>query len=155
MREKLKPLLGRRVRYVGTFDRFGTKTGVRPGSSSEGRWVHITKPTLCLVNILYGATEVTDHLWMNVGTQLASLDLKPGDRVEFYAVAETYEKGYRGRRDDDEGWGLPPVTTDIHLTRPTKVRLLERLQRGQLTLDSEPDGGHMPSPLSQEKSNPS
>ncbi len=109
MRENLKPYIGKRTRFTGKVDRFGTKSGW------EGRSIK----TVCLNDIKSPEGKiVTDHLWLKIGKQLEALQLQVGDLVCFHARADYYETGYRGRRDDED---LPPLRTDIGLCYPTNV----------------------------------
>jgi hypothetical protein len=65
---------------------------------------------------------VTDHLWFNMTKGFEEANLQPGDIVEFRGKVEKYIKGYRGRREDV----YKPLVTDYKLSRPTKVRKLEK-----------------------------
>lgn len=106
MRKGLKPLNEHRLKFSGTFERFGTKVGY------NGK----IEKTVLLVEIkAYDGAVVTDHLWFNYTTGFQKLALKKGDIVQFDARVQTYAKGYRDER-----------STDYHLTRPTKVALLRR-----------------------------
>ena len=75
-------------------------------------------PTVLLKDVRFGDKVVCDHLWFTLGKQFGNLDLQCGDLVEFTARVDSYEKGYKGYRDDV----YKPVSTDWKLTRPTKMR---------------------------------
>ena len=110
MRESLRSLEDVRSTFSGRFVRFGKKPGW------EGR---ILK-TVLLENI-YDASGVfiCDHLWFNFTKAFGALKLVSGDMVRFDARVKSYEKGYKGRREDVIG---ATVEMDYKLSRPTKVR---------------------------------
>ncbi len=115
MREKLKLRNGKRMRFKGTFDRYGLKPAYR-GLPLE---------TVCLKEIQdMQGEEVTDHLWFNhtKGFKVLGL-LCPGDRIAFDARVGAYTK--RARVEEEEEWGGRQV--DYHLTRPTKLKVLVRV----------------------------
>lgn len=111
MREQLARLGGLRRQFTGTFKRYGTKTG----------WQGRIEQTVLLVNIKKDGRGVTvaDHLWFNNTKGFGALALEPGDVVRFTARVTTYEKGYKGFRDDEN---LPPVERDYRLSYPTKFK---------------------------------
>ena len=112
MRKQLAKLEGQRLRFEGVVERFGTKRG----------WQGDTLPTLMLKNIRLVDDPyriLTDHLWMNVGKQLEGVII--GEVVDFDARVTRYEKGYKGRRDNDFFNDHEP-SFDYRLERPTKVR---------------------------------
>jgi len=110
MREKLKIRDGKRMRFKGTFDRYGLKSAYK-GLPLE---------TVCLENIqTMQGEEVTDHLWFNHTKGFKALGLLyPGDVIAFDARVGSYLKGYGG-----EEYGQQ---VDYHLTRPTKLAVLGR-----------------------------
>lgn len=91
MREVLKALAGRRFRVFGIVSRFGKKKAFKG-------------PDLDTVCVEWVRDKVgnllTDHVWIQVGSQIKSLCLKPGDKVSFSARSTPYMKGYKGRRSD-------------------------------------------------------
>ena len=106
MRKALKHRDGDRFRVRATVERFGTKRGFR------GEAI----PTLLLKHLRDATTGqiLSDHLWFTQGKW--SDGLKAGDMIEFDARVGSYEKGYKGHRDDVVG---APVKQDWKLQRPT------------------------------------
>lgn len=106
MRKQLQIIEGKKLRFRATVDRFG----YRP----DDRGLIIT--TVCLDHITYAGSEreVTDHIWFDVTRTIASLNLKPGDVVEFDAKAEAYLKGYRHIKR-----GIDDRTRDYKLSSPS------------------------------------
>src|SRR5258708_4401916 len=101
MRTKLKATVGKRARYFGRVERFGTKT-------SYG----YLKKTLLRCDVKDEAgTLITEHLWFNLTQGFEDAALKIGDRVSFWARSAPYLKGYF-----DEG-----QTVDYKLSHPTKI----------------------------------
>lgn len=110
MREKLVDLLGSRLRFYGTFEKYGLK------SSYKG----LPKQTLLLVDVKRDGELITDHLWFNLTKGFNELgDLSPGDVIAFDARVGTYVKGYVGRDEDSR-------ELDYRLTHPTKIRMLSQ-----------------------------
>jgi hypothetical protein len=115
-RVALRDRVGERSRYTGTFVRMGTKAPHKMYST-------VPIPTVLLRDVTdHSGCIVTDHLWFNETKGLASCCLKAGDIVEFYARVSTYEKGYRGYREDV----YKPCSFDYRLERPTRVKVLSR-----------------------------
>ena len=100
MRIELEKHNGKRLKFTGTFSRFGTKTfGLHESA------------TILLLNIHnQNKTITTDHLWFNKTNRFAELNLKEGDIVEFEARITPYIKGYF----HDE--------LDFKLNYPTKIK---------------------------------
>jgi hypothetical protein len=111
MREKLEKLNGARRRFQGVFVRFGKKAGYRDV---------LTTILLRDVVDLSSKKVVTDHLWFTMGKQFERLGLKEGDIVRFDARVTEYEKGYKGRRDDEDFDDFKPLERDYRLSFPTK-----------------------------------
>jgi hypothetical protein len=99
------------VAVTATFSRYGTKTPYKGPQLKTALFVDVR-----------GAHDepLCDHIWMNVGEQLGKLGLVEGDRVTFLARVTEYWKGYKGRREDDEG--AKPLERDFRLSWPTKFR---------------------------------
>ena len=97
--------------FTATFDRVGYKRAFR-GDDVK---------TLLLQDVRLDGQLVTDHMWFTCGVTWARLDLHAGDQVQFDARVGTYEKRYKGYRDDV----CAPVTKDFRLERPTHVKKLE------------------------------
>jgi hypothetical protein len=119
MRFKLAQYNGKRRRFEGTFDRFGSKPAFK-GPALR---------TLILLNVVdvYTREEVCDHLWFTVGKRLDSLDLKEGDVIRFDARVTRYWKGYV-RRDEDNR------EIDYRLSFPNKFIKLNSVPAGQAVL---------------------
>ena len=116
MREDLKRLGNeKRHTFTGIFVRNGTKSGFKAPLE-----------TVLLKDVRHADTDqiVTDHLWFNNTKGFNSLDLVPGDIVQFDARVGQYTRGYFGRREDV----YVPVSTDYHLERPTKVRKIDHVE---------------------------
>ena len=110
MRKELGRLNGERKTFVGTFERFGTKSGWRGD-----------EPTVLLTSIRNGTGQpICDHLWFALTKGFESLDLQPGDVVQFDARVKEYVKGYFGWREDV----FKPAEVDYKLSHPTKARKL-------------------------------
>jgi len=110
MREELAKLHGKRRRFQGIFVRFGQKAGYK---------YPLTTILLKDVVDIASGKLVTDHLWFTMGKQFEALDLKEGDVVRFNARVIEYEKGYRGRQDED-AYDYKPVQIDYRLSNPTQ-----------------------------------
>jgi len=112
MRKALAARNGERFSVIATVKRFGSRRG----------WQGRDEPTVRLVDLFDAieATKLCDHLWFKKGKWADSL--KIDDRILFDARADSYEKGYRGDRENV--WDAPPPSTDWRLGRPTKVRKL-------------------------------
>lgn len=120
MRTELKKINGSRQRFIGTFVRFGTKTGFK------GR----VEMTLLFENVCdKSGLQYTDHLWFTSGKQFEALDLKPGDKICFDARVKQYVKGYQGRRDD---YDAKPVSTDYKLSHPNNIVKHTEGKQGEL-----------------------
>ena len=116
MRQKLAEREGVRDTFVGTFVRFGWKSG----------WNQPQQSVLLKGIRDQHGKRVADHLWFNLTKGFTQCDLQEGDLVEFNARVASYLKGYLGRRDDV--WDRP-VEEDYKLSHPTKVRVLSRTNR--------------------------
>lgn len=112
MREKLAKLTDRRA-YTATFARYGSK---QPYKGPPIR-------TLLFRDLTTGGTVVADHQWFKACAAWDALgNIQAGDRVSFTASVKTYQKGYRGRRED---FDLPAPSTDYKLAWPKDARLVE------------------------------
>jgi len=110
MREELAKLDGKRRRFEAVFVKFGSKAGYKHPET-----------TILLEDVkdVVSGKVVTDHLWFTMGKQFKELDLKKGHIIRFNARVTEYEKGYRGRRDEDD-YDYNPVQIDYRLSFPTK-----------------------------------
>lgn len=113
MREDLAKLCGVRRRFEGVFERFGKKTGYKE---------ILTTILLRDVKDVSSGKIVTDHLWFTMGKRFEALRLVKGDVVRFTARVTEYEKGYKGRRNEDDydDYDSKPVEVDYRLSFPTK-----------------------------------
>lgn len=111
-RRGLRDREGQRLRFRGTFERFGHRRN----------WHGFDEPTVLLrdVRAVDDASVTTDHLWFPMTKGFAALgSLTQGDVIEFDARVTRYDKGYRGRRDD-VAIECPP-TWDYRLSRLTRL----------------------------------
>lgn len=102
-RSELKAIFGQRLRFSGTFERYGTK------HAYQGRGPDLTTVLLKDVKTAADGKVVTDHLWFNLTVEFDDADLQEGDVVSFDARVDSYTKGL-------EGYGY-----DYKLSRPTRV----------------------------------
>lgn len=129
MRRTLQSLQGVRTTFGGIVAQFGMKTGYM------GRDL----PTLMLKDVMDSSGNlVTDHLWFLVGKQLAALHLQIGDVISFHARVTTYEKGYKGYREDV----YKPIEIDYCLSNPTRITRIASASDGtMLTSSAETERG--------------
>lgn len=113
-RVELEPFLGQRLRFRGTFKRFGTKPGYR------GR---PPLPTLILIDIHLAETGqyLCDHCWFNLGKKMAAIPFKLGVEVEFDATVERYIKGCKNNLE----W-VDERRLDYKLSRPGKIEIFHK-----------------------------
>ncbi len=115
MRTALKELgYEKRYTFKAEIERFGQK------SAFKGPPIK----TVLLRNITYQGTQVADHLWFTFGKNFEKSKAGPGDQIIFDARVTQYEKGYKGRRNDDEIYWYHPIETDYKLSLPTKIKKL-------------------------------
>lgn len=121
MRTNLKKLDNCRMKFTGTFERYGQKTNFKGYPEKTVLLLAIKDPS--------GKT-VTDHIWFSLTKGLQSLgDLQEGHVIEFHARVREYVKGYKGYREDVM-FENPP-RTDYKLSHPTKFRLMSRISKKQ------------------------
>jgi hypothetical protein len=116
-RKKLGKLNGDRLKFVGKFERYGTKTGYKG----------FPKRTILLKDVRVdgedgdGGKVVTDHLWFNYTKGFQNLgELNKGDNVQFQARVKEYIKGYVNYRkfiDERE--------IDFKLNYPTQIKKVD------------------------------
>lgn len=113
MRKQLKAIDGERLRFTARVERFGSKRG----------WKGAPERTVLLRDVRRDGTEaiLTDHLWFTAGKTWSISGLAPGAKIAFDARVGTYEKGYRGRRDDV----LTSYGIDYRLERPTRLSVIK------------------------------
>ena len=109
MRKQLKEIGAKnRNIFYGTFERTGYKNGYKGPIQ-----------TVLLLNIKDEKNNVVcDHLWFNMTKGFEKLKLIKGDEIKFNARVQSYEKGYKGYRDDV--WDHP-IEKDYKLSYPTKI----------------------------------
>ena len=103
--------------------RMGTKTNSYMGYEEE---------TILLKNVKYGEKIITDHLWFNYGVNFSSALAEQENEdgtfkpciIEFSGRVAIYEKGWRGRKAEEEGEA--EYKTDYKIERPTKVIIKTR-----------------------------
>ena len=122
MREELAKRVGRRGRFTATFKR----TGIR--KSQYGVSV-----TVLLVDLRDEAeTQVTDHLWLIEGKQIADLNLQPGERISFVATVAAYYKRPPRDAQDFSKWDRDDIGVfekDYKLVYPTAIARVMGEQR--------------------------
>ena len=115
MREALEAINEYRGTFTGIFERRGKK-------KSFG----YKKETLLLIEVTdESGNKMTDHLWFNLTKGFQSLNLSPGDIVQFNARVKTYEKGYKGRRSNIN----KKIELDYKLSHPTKLSVIGNKKR--------------------------
>ncbi len=123
----MKERSGERLRFKGTFERYGIKRAYKG----------LPKETILLKDIknTHGE-EITEHLWFNYTKSFQGLGLLfPGDIILFDARVGSYEKGYVGRGEDNR-------TVDYHLTRPTRIEFFKMVERVAGYYDICPECGY-------------
>ncbi len=115
MRDELKKLEGKKLKYRATFSRFG-----KNANNSEER-------TVLLKDAYRGSTLVAEHIWADYGPDFMVLNYasKLNERtvLEFMAVARPYRKDARFRAT---GLDHNPEI-DSSLTEIEKVKIIEVL----------------------------
>lgn len=92
MRKELKPFLDKKVKVVGTLDKYGLKSKYRGGDTI----------TLLLKDIrieLEGKTIETEHAWLSAGKWFEKANLTVGSQVEMNCHVKEYIKGYVDHRN--------------------------------------------------------
>jgi hypothetical protein len=118
MRKALKEVEGDRIKVFAEVSKFGTKQAFKRPPLD----------TVCLINLKdESGSEISDHLWLTIGKQIANLHLQTGDLISFNARAKQYTKGYFGRRIDV----YVPAQVDYTLSNPTKFKREGKQEKGQ------------------------
>lgn len=114
MRENLKKINNDRGTFTGVFVRMGSKQGFRG-----------MLQTVLLKDIRgEDGLLVTDHLWFNFTKGFQALrEIREGDVIQFDARVKSYEKGYKGSRDDVFD---APVEIDYKLSHPSKIQKMSQ-----------------------------
>ncbi len=107
MRTELEKIQGKRGRFYGVFERYGTKTN----------WKGYPENTVLLKDIKDLKGEiVSDHLWFNLTKGFEKLgEMNHGTVIAFEARVKPYTKGYVNHRE-----GIDNRQTDYRLSHPTK-----------------------------------
>ena len=115
MRNQLKQLQEQRMKFVGTFKRYGNKSN----------WHGFPETTILLVDIKdCNGKIVTDHIWFKQTKGFVAINpLVEGDLIEFEARVKDYVKGYHGRKAEE--YGEENYELDYKLNFPTKIRKLQ------------------------------
>ena len=119
MRTNLKPLDNQRMKFTGTFERFGQKTNYKG----------YPEKTVLLKDIKDASGRiVTDLLWFSYLKQFQALgELQEGDVIEFHARVREYVKGYRGYREDAMFENPPRI--DYRLSHPTRFKIASKKKK--------------------------
>lgn len=108
MRKELREIgKEERHRFTAVFERTGWKSGYKRDLQ-----------TVLLLDVRMDDRPICDHLWFNMTKGFREAGLKQGDKVEFMARVSSYEKGYKGWRDDV----FKPIERDYRLSFPTKIK---------------------------------
>ncbi len=115
MRQELAKREGVRGTFEATFVRFGSKRGYKG----------YPQTTLLLRDVKEAVSGkvVADHIWFTVGKRLERLPFGEGALVRFDARVTSYEKGYKGYREDVYD---APIETDYRLSFPTRIALVSK-----------------------------
>ncbi|MBD2409496.1 hypothetical protein FACHB389_10700 [Nostoc calcicola FACHB-389] len=113
MQKELKDLDDERVRFRAKFEELGCRDNYHG----------YPETTILLVDIcrLDTMQQVIDHQWFVFGKRFESLNLQPGDVIEFDALVVPYSKGYVNFREY-----VDQQKTDYKLSRPTKIVKVEK-----------------------------
>ena len=111
MRKGLEKVNGSRIKFIGIFERYGSKTNFKG----------YPEKTILFKDVKNNSTVITDHIWFNMTKGFETLGkLKQGDIVEFYARVKKYYKGYAGFKEEIQ-WENP-IEVDYKLSHPTKIK---------------------------------
>ena len=127
MRSELKKI-GGQERHIFTAIpiRLGTKTNTYTGNEED---------TILLKDIQKENKTVSHHLWFNYGIGFSDAlenmvnedgSFKPC-KIEFSGRVTTYEKGWRGRKAEEEGEAR--YENDYKIERPTKIKIIQEEKR--------------------------
>lgn len=108
MRTKMRNLHGKRVRFIATVGRTGTK---KSGFTIDP----LVTQLLLSLKLKECGTLLTDHIWMNCGKSFRGVSL--GDEVEFTARITEYIKGHF--KEDIQ-------SIDYRLSYPSKVLITKK-----------------------------
>lgn len=116
MRKDLQSLGNQeRHTFTATFVRFGMKNGYKG-----------PEKTVLLQDVKLDDKIVCDHLRFNFTKGFQQCNLQEGDVVQFDGRIASYEKGYKGYREDPELIFSHPIETDYKIERPSKVSVVSR-----------------------------
>lgn len=114
MRKLEKLLDGKRHTFTATFQRFGMKHGYKGPVK-----------TLVVTDVCCEGETLADYLWFTCGKSFEKLKLKEGDKIQFDARVDWYERGYFGNREDV----YCPTSEDVKLVYPTKLIKLKEVSK--------------------------
>jgi hypothetical protein len=120
MREALRPLEGLRITIIGRVAKFGC----RPlGFNLYGE-------TVMLEGVTGGdGALLIDHVWINVGARMETLDIRMGDVLTFTARVRPYTKHQRVVWKNGT-FKFTHATLDYKLANPSRVtRLAQGVQQ--------------------------
>lgn len=126
MRKKLQSINGKRLKFIGVFERYGTKS----------KW-HGFPETTILIKDIYLSTAskeniVADHVWFSMTKGFEKLgNLTCGDIICFEARTTPYIKGYVNYRE-----GIYERRTDYRLSRPTKFSKMTQDNKSEIISES-------------------
>ena len=112
MREQLSKINHVRMKFIATFERFGSKTG----------WKGYPETTLLFKDIRNEKGNlIADHIWFTMNKTFEKLEgFSEGDKISFDARVREYVKGYVNNRDY-----IDNREVDYKLSHPTKIRKIE------------------------------
>ena len=112
MRTELKNINGKRGKFYGVFERYGSKTN----------WKGYPETTVLLKEIKdLNGKVVADHLWFNLTKGFEKIgDMNDGTIIAFEARVKPYTKGYVNYRQ-----GIDDRQTDYRLSHPTKFYIMK------------------------------
>ena len=112
MRTELKNINGKRGKFYGVFERYGSKTN----------WKGYPEDTVLLKDIKdLNGKIVADHLWFNLTKGFEKIgEMNEGIIIAFEARVKPYTKGYVNHRE-----GIDDRQTDYRLSHPTKFSVIK------------------------------
>lgn len=90
MRQKLKELCGKRMRFIAHV----VREGIRPNGYEDGQVGHAETLVLSHVMTPDDAEELAGHIWLDKTNEFA---VEEGDIISFDAVVRSYTKGKQSR----------------------------------------------------------
>lgn len=113
MRKELKNIVGKRMKFVGTFKKKGYR--------GFGFYLH---ETILLIDIKDSqGNQIIDHLWFN-SNNFQKIELKGGDRISFEAKIGQYVKGYEGSKINIS----KPLKIDYNLVFLSEIKKIKKIK---------------------------